>query len=258
MDQFLDIALSFPTVAMTALLAAVLGYWLLVALGLLDIDLFDLDLDLYASPALEGAGEALDGLGEGLEGGQGADGADGDADTAAGGWVGATLRALGLSGVPLTVSLSLVVLAGWVATYLGSRFVGAAGGPLGAELGLAVLAAGTAVGVGVAAVGVKPLRPVFRTHQAASIRSFVGRECTVTTLSVTESFGQAEIDDGGAGLLVQVRTRREGTALGRGSKALIFDYDGDDEVFLVVPLTAELGDEGSTTPRPPAAAPRSA
>lgn len=233
MDQFLDIALSFPTVVFTVLLAAVLLYWILVALGLLDMDWLDLDFEVDGIDGLD----AVDGAGEGLD--VDAD-ADVDAEGSSGGPLAVLLRTFGLTGVPLTVSLSLVVLAAWVVTYLTSRTLAATpGADLAVALGLGVLAAAFFVGLLFAAVGVKPLKPVFATHQAASVRSFVGQPCTVTTLTVSDRFGQAEVDDGGAGLLVQIRSRRDDdqAQLVKGARALIFDYDSEEEVFLVTPMT---------------------
>ena len=43
MDEFLALALSFPTVVFSTLLLVVLAYWCFVILGALDIDAFDLE-----------------------------------------------------------------------------------------------------------------------------------------------------------------------------------------------------------------------
>ena len=54
-----------------------------------------------------------------------------------------------------------------------------------------------------------------------------------STLRVTSSFGQAEVD--GSSLLVQVRAE-EPNALTRQSRALIYEYDAAREAFLVSPI----------------------
>jgi hypothetical protein len=84
------------------------------------------------------------------------------------------------------------------------------------------------------------LKPMFRTQPAPSRRSLIGRICEITTLQVDDSYGQAEIHDGAAGLLIQVRSSDAGR-LQRGSRALVFGYDADNEVFQIKPL-----EEGST------------
>ncbi len=49
-------------------------------------------------------------------------------------------------------------------------------------------------------------------------------------MRVDGEFGQAEIEDGGAGLLVQVRSE-EPNSLTRGSHALVFEYDNAEGVY---------------------------
>jgi hypothetical protein len=58
--------------------------------------------------------------------------------------------------------------------------------------------------------------------------------CRITTLKVTDRFGQAEVEDGGAGIIVQVRCR-EANALRKGSLTLIVHHDEENDVFHVMP-----------------------
>ena len=200
MSEFLTAILQFPTVIFTILLGVVAAYWVFVLLGALDLDILD------------DVGEVDSDL-------------DGEPDGVAG-----VLQTLGLGGVPITLVISLLVLGSWVFCIVTMRFLG--DGTAG------WIAAGAAVGafalsVPVTAAAVRPMRRLFVTHPAIENRSLVGRICTVTTGRVDEGFGQAEIDDGGAGLLVQVRYLGPGR-LARGDKALVFDYK--DEVFHVAPV----------------------
>jgi len=57
----------------------------------------------------------------------------------------------------------------------------------------------------------------------------------VRTGSVTGTFGEALLEDGGAGLVVRVRVDRE-LPVKRGDQMLIVDYDEAKESFLVEPL----------------------
>ena len=66
-----------------------------------------------------------------------------------------------------------------------------------------------------------------------------GRTCRITTLRVDGTFGQAEIDDGGAGLVAQVRCLRS-NRLTRDTQALVFDYDEAEGVYHVAPLDKGL------------------
>lgn len=212
MSELLSAMLAFPTVIFTVLLGVVVTYWIFVILGALEVDLLDFDVDADVDADVD------------------VDGGDGDYDGGlAGMWHG-----LGLGGVPVTLSLSLLVLAGWVFCLLAMDVLG--GGTAGWLAGTtALLCLGVAVPV--TALLVRPLRRFFVTHPALDHRSLVGKICTIATLRVDERYGQAEIEDGGAGLLIQVRATAP-HELRRGDRALIFDYKG--EVFHVAPLGAVL------------------
>ena len=206
MTEFLDAILAFPTVLFTILLGVVTAYWLFVMLGALDVDLLG-DVD---------GGEVID-----------ADG-DGSPDGFAG-----VIHSLGLAGVPLTLVLSLLVLAAWVLCLISMQILDSRSAAIGA--GAALVSFGLAIPL--TALAVRPMRRFFVSHPALENRSLVGKMCRVTTLSVNERYGQAEIEDGGAGLLIQVRYNGPGR-LARGDQALIFDYK--DEVFQVAPVGEAL------------------
>jgi hypothetical protein len=202
MAEFLATILAFPTVVFTALLALVTLYWLLVVVGALDLDVLDADLDV------DGAGE---------------------------GGLSAALSAAGLGGVPVTIVLSLVVLFAWVLSATGAGVVTRAFGQPGALGGAAVALAALGLAVAATAIVARPLRRLFDAPRALENRRLVGRVCTITTQRVDGRFGQAEIADGGAGLLVPVRCT-EPNDLTRGSAALIFDYCDEDGTFQVARL----------------------
>lgn len=206
MTEFLDAILAFPTVLFTILLGVVTAYWLFVMLGALDVDLLG-DVD---------GGEVID-----LDG-------DGSPD----GFTG-VIHSLGLAGVPLTLVLSLLVLAAWVLCLISMQLLGNRAAWIGA--GAALLS--FALAVPLTALAVRPMRRLFVFQPAVENRSLVGKVCRVTTLSVNERYGQAELEDGGAGLLIQVRYNGPGR-LARGDQALIFDYK--DEVFQVAPVGEAL------------------
>ena len=83
MDNLTVNILAYPVLPYTMLLALVSLYWLTAALGLVDIEIFDLD------------GSDLDADGDSLEGLTG------------------LLARLGLNGVPITVVVTLIALYGW-------------------------------------------------------------------------------------------------------------------------------------------------
>ncbi len=219
MTELLTEMLALPTVVFTMLLGVVAAYWLFVIAGALELDVLE---------GLHGAGESADAaVGAGIEA------AHAHAHLLEGADL-TVFDALGIRGVPLTVWLSGFILFAWAGTLLGMHAFGASlaafVGPFAA--GALIALAAMVVSIAATAIVVRPLRRFSVVHGAVANRSLVGKLCTVTTMRVDRDFGQAEIEDGGAGLLVQVRCA-EANDLTRGSKALVFDYDSEAGVFHV-------------------------
>ena len=205
----------------------------------------DAALDGAAEAALDGGGDAaLDGALDGA-----ADGAlDGAADGGAhaldhahvGGGVGLAglLGLLRLRSVPVTVSLSFIILSSWLTCTLAAQWLAPQlAGLLPAAISLSIIGlASFLIGLLIASLAIRPLAPFFKTHEGQRRRDFLGAECSVTTSRVDARFGQAEIDDGGAGLLVQVRCDLA-NPLTRGQRALVIDFDERREAYVVEPLT---------------------
>ena len=264
MIEFLNALLAFPTVIYTILLSVVVIYWLFVVIGALDMDFLDVHLDGAGDGVVEGLGGHLDGI-DGAVGGHldgavaghldgidgaldGADGALDGADGALhghghvhadgsvdGGGFSGVLSSLGLRAVPLTVAISFVVLWAWLLTFIGME---ALGDLTTSKLGNIAISTGVALGSLFASLFVtrqcvRPLERFFVTHDSPRSGSFVGQVCVVQTQRVDGRFGQAELADGGAGLLLQVRCA-DTNELTRGSKALIIDYDEEQGIFQVV------------------------
>lgn len=254
MTEFLEVMTGYPTVILTVLMGLVLLYWLMVIFGAVDVEVPGLDgLVESVDGAVEGFVDgAVEGAAEGLLDGA-ADGAvdaalDGAADAAGEGAAEALdagephgaaglahlLSLLKLNGVPVTIVVSALVLWAWVLTGLTIQLLGDRLGQGWLRHGLATL---VLLGTGFVAllatsITVRPFRNAFRGSVGRSRRSFVGKPCTITTGRVTATFGQAEVDDEGSSLRIPVRCFETNT-LRRGSRALIYDYQADEEVFLV-------------------------
>ncbi|WP_225409490.1 hypothetical protein [Stigmatella hybrida] len=251
MTAFLDAILAFPTALLSIFMGVVLVYWLCVILGAAGVDMLDGDVAAGAKAAggtFEGGAKALGGV---LEGGAkgAADGIVGSAKAAGGHGndidAGA-LSGLGFAGIPVTISGSFIVFASWTLSLLGS---GTAHEMLGAVLPGAVISGGMlllslVLGTLLAALAVRPLRPIFISQKAPSRDALMGRVCLINSGSVTGSFGQATFADGGAGLILNVFCGKA-NQLKRGDQALILGYDPARDVYEVEPvdwlLTEELG-----------------
>ncbi len=256
MASFFEAVLAYPTVFFSGALCVVLMYWAMVIVGIFDIDILDFDLDFLDS--IEGAGEALDGAldgaGEAMDGALdgAAEAADGAAEAAEGaseasegfdpgstGILASLVNALKLRSVPLTITISFMTLTGWLTSFILMAEVA----PHLAQVN-GVLVAGFAmllslfVGVLVTSVLVRPLAPVFESQQGSRRADFVGTACEVTTSRVDGRFGQAELDDGGAGLVVQIRCDHD-NGLRKGATALVVSFDEEREAFVVEPFSNE-------------------
>ena len=226
--NLIDASVQFPTVIFTIGLLVALVYWLFVILGALDIDLLGGADDV--SGALKGAGEAVTG---GVKGAAEAvtGGVKGGAE-AAHALVGGGLWAwLGLATVPVTVSMSVVLLLTWAGSILAMQY-----GPHGLGTALAIVMAVAVVLIALPLAGflVRPLRPVFEVKVGKSNKDYVGATCTITTGHVDDGFGQATIEDGATVLVIPVRCDRAGV-LGRGAKALVIDFDPVRHAYVVEP-----------------------
>jgi hypothetical protein len=194
---FVGTALSFPTVLFSFLLLVVVGYWLLVLTGVLDLG-DDLDLD----------------------------GVPGD-----------VLAGLGLGGLPATIVFSLIVAVAWFVSLAGTALLDGLGLGVAARVAVSVgvlLVALCGAWLVTRLVAV-PLSRLFPTGTESSRQAFVGSLCTIRTGRVTADFGQAEVTAAdGSSAVVQVR-QSGAEPLRAGSSALIYDYDVEGEFFWVMP-----------------------
>jgi hypothetical protein len=222
MMDFLNVAFALPTAVWSAALLVVGLYWLLVIAGALDIDIWhidgsgdiDVDIDVHLDGAQghEGAVEGISGLAK-------------------------LLQVLGLRQVPPTVALSFVIFFGWIASFCGMAWGApllAGALPAGLTAGLVSLGS-LAVGLALGSLAARPLGPVFAERPARRRSELIGRACRLSTLRVDGRFGQAEIDDGGSLLVVQVRCDHE-NGLQKGDEALLVHFDPAREAFVIEPL----------------------
>jgi len=208
MAEFLDTFFSFPAVLLSFLLVLVLLYWSMVILGVFDVDLLDVgDLDMDASS----------------------------------GTMAGMMAGTGLGGVPVTVSLSLLVVWSWILVMIATSLVRPLlpGTALQIIAGLLILLLALPLALLVTNRCVRPLRALFREHEAPRKHGAVGKLCRISSLTVDERHGQAHLEDGGAGLILAVRCL-EPNNLVRGSLALIVDYDRASDTFEVVPTDESL------------------
>jgi hypothetical protein len=194
----------FPTNIFFYPLIFIIFYWVVVSIGLLDMEMLDFDTEI------EGDGE---------------------------GFFENWLSKLGLDGVPLIIAITLLDVYGFSFAYLGRKYLM----PL-LDGVITATAAGTVVAIGalllaipLSAVCIKPLRKVFVTHEAISKQDLVGSICVVTTSKVNQTFGQAETLDG---MRLNVRAPTP-NSITRGSNVALIEFNEQTDCYSVV-TEAEL------------------
>ncbi|GGQ44287.1 DUF1449 family protein [Couchioplanes azureus] len=135
---------------------------------------------------------------------------------------------LGLSGVPASVVLSLLIVFAWFVTLAGAELFGAIPAAL-------VLVAAVVVAWLVTRLSVLLIKRFLPAGTEPSRADFVGLTCIVRTGRVTRTFGQAEVRaPDGSSAIVQVRQAGD-DELRAGTVALLYDVDPDGEFFWIVP-----------------------
>ncbi|MEU5978264.1 hypothetical protein [Streptomyces sp. NPDC047315] len=196
MDAFVAAAIGFPTLFLTAALVVVIGFWLLVLVGAVEHDGFDVDVDAHALHL---------------------------------GGVPVALSASLLIAIAWFLSLASGVL------LFDAGDEGGDGATVVLPLGLAALGWSLAGAWVLVRLLVRPLAKLFPDEPGPSRHDFIGLTCTIRTGRVDGDFGQAEVTArDGSTALVQVR-QTDAYALVSGSTGLLYAYDEAGEFFWVAP-----------------------
>jgi hypothetical protein len=209
MQEYIETAFSGPPLLASCLLTLVVCYWLLVIIGMIDLEGLNLDVDIDVD--VDSGMESMLSLGM------------------------LPLRWLNVGRVPFMLWLSSFAVAFWMVSMLWDT---AAGRENLWNMAAVVLRNG-ALGLLAAKLVTQPLCGVFDTDAQGGIRGrdLVGCECLLTT-SVTEKSGQAKVETGkGAPLLLSVRC--EFGELEKGELAEIVQYNKDARIYIVRRLQSE-------------------
>ncbi len=204
MDLFFDIVLSFPTVVFTCFLLLAMLYWMLTLVGLVGIEMLEFDLDGADSVSSLNVFSGL-------------------------------LFKLGLNGVPVTIVISMIALLGWMLCFLLVYFLF----PwipftwLKVLLGVPVLCGVFYAAAMLTALLIKPLRPIFLASNQEVQQQILGQTAVVRTGQVTRTFGEACVADGGAGLIVKVRSYKD-EVFRRGDKVVLLEHVAGENFYRVV------------------------
>lgn len=236
--SFFDIISSFPSAIPSVLLLVVIIYWIMAVIGLVDIDIFN------GHGPIGDVGHIGHGHGH-------VDIHHDGEHSAESGLLASAVLSLGLSGVPLSIVISVLILFTWSLTYLCQRYLLLAlPDVLRWGFGVVALLGSFIVSLPVGVLLLRPLRGAFVVHNALSNEHLVGKACRILTLEVTGKFGQAQVRDNGSGYNIRVWAL-EPNHLTKGSDAVIISYDRSNQRFEVTELnSAELQNNPGITGDP--------
>lgn len=214
MTDFLSNVFTFPTLFYTGLLGLTLLYWMSSIFGLADFD-FDLG-DASAEGVIS---ESME-----LE----------SSDVSSSGW----LSKLKLDGIPLTISISLVIFFSWVISFLAVHYYQSKIDEAWVEimLGFWVIIIAPFISAPIVGTLLSPLKPLFAKlkdgAEGRKAASLIGEIVTIRTNKVTSDFGDADINIDGASLILKVRAEEPNT-FKRGDRAYINNYNSEMNTYTV-------------------------
>ena len=209
MDGFIELyhqAFSPVNVLYTVLLIVLVGYWLLVIVGLFDVNAFDINLD--ADFDIDAPGE-IPGLGQ------------------------QALGFLNIGEIPVMFYVSIVVLSTWVGSMKLNEWLSNSS----IWIALALAIPNLIVGLMIAKIVTQPFR--WLNLRKETKNEFEGGKCLVSTSEVTETFGECEILDSDAPIKLTARTRG-GETLKKGDAAtIVARLKRDKNIYVVTKYKPE-------------------
>jgi hypothetical protein len=207
MSDLLEQALLPFNLPLTIALGVVVLFWLVVLLGFIGIDTFDMDLtpevleaDTFSLPEFIG-------------------------------------KLTNAADIPVTIILSLYTFFLWTASVLGNYYFN----PMHSNLvGLAVLGGGLFVALALTKAITQPLVPIMRRMKnSEKAPPVIGQSGTVTSLEVDGKFGQVSVErEGGAPALLICKTSDGALPIPRGTEVLIIAHDDATSRYIVRAIAA--------------------
>ena len=201
----------YPTFIFTGLVMFVTLYWVVSLLGMADMDTVEF----------------------------GESGGDTNiTDLPSTGFFTGLMLKFGLYGVPLIIILSLISLIGWLLSYLYTSYLhqNFDSGVLYYVFGTGALIFVLVVSMWLTGIIISPIRKnIARIPQRNSANN-VGKIAIVRTLSVTDKHGEAELNDGGAGLILKIRSDNNDGLLKKGDRVMLVEYIHESNSYRVVSI----------------------
>jgi len=225
MIDLIQTAFSPANAVVTVLLILNVIYWITVILGALDVDF--LDVELFDS-GLEAGGD--------LDVDVDADG-DLDLDMSQHGILRSIMHFFYIGEVPIMLLFSILILSMWTLCMFGNHYFNPSSSLL---LAVPVYAMSLVASLFISRIFAMPLKKVYdmfnKDYNAP--RKVTGRICIVTTTSVSDKMGQAEVKTKGAPIVLNVISDGE-HVFHKGDEALVVGKDNEKGIYTIAPLDLE-------------------
>ena len=207
MQEFLDLSFSGVNIIPTVLLFFVLIYWIIVILGVIDVDTLDIDIETEVELDMDGD---LEVDGEGLS---------------------SVLSFFNIGHMPLMIFLSFLAFPMWVLSLCSINFIGVENILINSGL----LLASFVVSLFIAKFLTTPIAKFYmKLRLQDEAINPIGKQCKVLLTVKSDSYGQAEIKANGTSILISAITR-DGIEIKKGESALVIDYIKDGNHYLIEP-----------------------
>lgn len=207
MTELLQAAGSSANILPGALLLLVLLYWIVVIIGLLDVDSLDFDVE-GPSGALEI--NSLESIA----------------------WLNSLLVFFNLGRVPFMLWLSFVALPFWAGALLVNYYLHTGESVTGFLFLIPIFIISLFISKILTAPFIKVFAAFEKEH--ASKTNVIGRMCTVILPATATELGQATVRTEGSPLLLHVKATT-GAQISKGQTALIIDYNEKSNIYLIEP-----------------------
>lgn len=212
MMLFLETIFAFPVVIYTTLLLIFVFFWLIGVIDIFQLDSLDIDADADAGPS-----SALGGV----------------------------LLKFKLHEIPFTVVATFVSLFAWLSSYIIFRSFQMPVKEMAFlyyGLGFANIIISGVIGLFVTSIVLRPFNHwLSKLNKAVTHKDILGEVVIVRTSVVNTKKGEATYNDGGAGMILQIRCSNDENELTRGSEAIIVSYHSKGHYYEVIPKKKFFG-----------------
>jgi len=209
MDPFYNIFLSFPTVIFSLLIVLCILFCLVAVLGVVDFDILNFDLPEADNLNVDNLTNAH--------------------------VLASLMMKLGLVGIPAPIILFSMSLIGWLASFILCYYTFKIfpEGILRFVCGVVILFSVSFFSAYITGLILRPFKKFFETANQEVQKEIIGHLGVVRTSKVNDKFGEATVEDGGAGLIVKVRSYKH-EEFSRGDRIILLDYLPQENVYRVI------------------------